>query len=144
MNGAVFLGIDVDRVRIERRLQSGYLDRLCANLDEAIEAVKSAQLHKQATSIALVGNAADVLPELVRRGVIPDIVTDQTSAHDTLNGYVPQQTSPSEDVLALRQSDPQEYVRRAVRSIAAHVRAMRDMQDRGAIAFEYGNNIRPG
>ncbi len=142
MNGAVFLGIDVDRVRIERRLQSGYLDRLCENLDEAIEAVKSAQVHKQATSIALVGNAADILPELVRRGFIPDIVTDQTSAHDTLNGYVPQRTSPAEDVLALRQSDPQEYVRRAVRSIATHVRAMRDMQDRRAIAFEYGNNIR--
>jgi urocanate hydratase len=142
MNGAVFLGIDVDKVRIERRLQSGYLDRLCANLDEAIAAVKSAQLHKQAVSMALVGNAADILPELVDRGVIPDIVTDQTSAHDTLNGYVPQRISPSEDVLSLRQTDPEEYVRRAVLSIAFHVRAMRDMQDRGAIAFEYGNNIR--
>ncbi len=142
MNGAVFLGVDVDRRRIEKRLQTGYLDRLCADLDEALAAVKEAQAKRQAFSVAIVGNMADVLPELVRRGISPDIVTDQTSAHDTLNGYVPQQAMPGEDLAALRQYNPEEYVRRSVRSIAVHVRAMRMLQDRGAIVFEYGNNLR--
>ncbi|CAN5145911.1 urocanate hydratase [soil metagenome] len=142
MCGAVFLGIEVDAQRIERRVQSRYLDQMCLGIDEAIAAVKEARAKKQAVSIGLVGNAADILPELVRRGLIPDIVTDQTSAHDTLNGYVPQRLTPDEDVFALRKTAPSEYVRRAVESIAIHVRALRDMQDRGAIAFEYGNNIR--
>ena len=142
MNGAVFLGVDVDRRRIEKRLQTGYLDRFCSNLDEALSAVTEAQAKRQAYSVAVVGNMADVLPELVRRGITPDIVTDQTSAHDTLNGYVPQQAMPGEDLIALRQLNPDEYLRRSVRSIAAHVRAMRILQDRGAIVFEYGNNLR--
>ncbi len=142
MNSAVFLGVDVDRRRIEKRLQTGYLDRLCSNLDEALSAVKEAQAKRQAFSVAVVGNIADVLPELVRRGITPDIVTDQTSAHDTLNGYVPQQAIPGEDLIALRQLNPDEYVHRSARSIAVHVRAMRMLQDRGAIVFEYGNNLR--
>jgi urocanate hydratase len=142
MNGAVFLGVDVDRRRIEKRLQTGYLDRLCSTLDEALAAVKEAQAKRQTFSVAIVGNIADVLPELVRRGITPDIVTDQTSAHDTLNGYVPQQALPSEDLIALRQLKPEEYVRRSVRSITMHVRAMRMLQDRGAVVFEYGNNLR--
>ena len=119
MNGAVFLGVDVDRQRIEKRLQTGYLDRLCPNLEEALVVVREAQAKRQALSVAVVGNAADILPELVRLGVTPDIVTDQTSAHDTLNGYVPQKKTPDEDVVALRQLDPDEYVRWSVRSIAA-------------------------
>ena len=142
MNGAVFLGVDVDRRRIERRLETGYLDRVCTNLDEALSIVKDAQAEHRAYSVALVGNIANVLPELVRRSITPDVVTDQTSAHDTLNGYVPQQKTPGEDLFALRQSNPEEYVRRSVRSIAEHVRAMRTLQDRGAIVFEYGNNLR--
>lgn len=142
MNGAVFLGVDVDRRRIERRLETGYLDRVCANLDQALAAVREAQAKRQPFSVAIEANIADVMPELVRRGVKVDIVTDQTSAHDTLNGYVPQAQAPGEDLIALRQSDPDEYVRRAVRSIAVHVRAMRELQERGTIAFDYGNNLR--
>lgn len=142
MNGAVFLGVDVDRRRIERRLETGYLDRICANLDEALAAVYEAQAKRQAYSVAIVANVADIMPELVRRSVEVDIVTDQTSAHDTLNGYVPQVKFPGEDVVALRQSDPDEYVRRSVHSIAQHVQAMRALQDSGAIVFEYGNNLR--
>jgi urocanate hydratase len=142
MAGAVFLGVDVDRRRIEKRLQTGYLDRVYINLEEALAAVREAQEQRRAFSVGVVGNVADVLPDLVRRGVTPDIVTDQTSAHDTLNGYVPQLREPGEDLAALRQSNPEEYVRRALASINAHVRAMRDLQDRGAIVFEYGNNLR--
>ena len=142
MAGAVLLGVDVDRRRIDKRLQTGYLDRMCTGLEEALAAVKEAQAQRRAFSVGLVGNVADVLPELVRRGVTPDIVTDQTSAHDTLNGYVPQSLKPGEDLAGLRQSDPEEYVRRALGSIKEHVRAMRDLQDRGAIVFEYGNNLR--
>src|SRR5437868_7118406 len=142
MNGASFLGVDVNPARIERRLQTGYLDRMSTRLDEAIGLVQEAKQQGRALSVGLVGNAADVLPELVRRGVVPDVLTDQTSAHDTLNGYVPSKHSPDEDLDALRRDDPEEYVRRARASIARHVQAMLEMQRRGAIAFEYGNNIR--
>jgi urocanate hydratase len=141
-NGAAFLGIDVDRARIERRRETGYLDVMAGGLDEAIHLVQAAKQQRRALSVGLVGNAVDVLPELVRRGLTPDILTDQTSAHDTLNGYVPVSRYPGEDLDALRQSDPAEYEGRALKSIADHVRAMLHMQERGAVTFEYGNNIR--
>jgi urocanate hydratase len=142
MNGAAFLGVDVNPERIERRLHTSYLDRMCWDLDEALGLVTQAKTTKQALSVGLVGNAADIVPELVRRGVVPDVLTDQTSAHDTLNGYVPLARSADEDLDALRRDEPEEYVRRAVESIAIHVRAMLELQRRGAIAFDYGNNIR--
>jgi urocanate hydratase len=142
MNGAAFLGIDVDPARIARRLQTGYIDRLARNLDEALERLLEAKSRKQPLSIALVGNAAEVIPELAKRGVVPDVLTDQTSAHDTLNGYVPIASFPGEDVLALRRDKPAEYVRRALESIGLHVQAMLELQRQGAVTFDYGNNIR--
>jgi urocanate hydratase len=142
MNGAAFLGVEVNPGRIERRLQSGYLDCTSGNLDEALHLVLEAKQKRQALSVGLVGNAAEVMPALLRRGVVPDVLTDQTSAHDTLNGYVPVKHSPEEDLDALRADDPEQYVRRALESIAVHVRALLELQRRGAVAFEYGNNIR--
>jgi urocanate hydratase len=141
MNGAAFLGVEVDRKRIERRLQTGYLDMMTDNLDEALEIVLKAKEKKEAISVGLVGNAADVLPEILKRGIIPDIVTDQTSAHDTLNGYVPKGI-PYEEALELRKKDPQKYIQMAKRSIVEHVKAMLEFKRRGAIVFDYGNNIR--
>jgi len=141
MNGASFLGVEVDRKRIERRLQTGYLDKMTDNLDEALEIVLKAKEKKEAISVGLVGNAADVLPEILRRGIIPDIVTDQTSAHDTLNGYVPNGI-PYEEALELRKKDPQKYIQMAKRSIVEHVKAMLEFKRKGAIVFDYGNNIR--
>ncbi len=141
MNDAAFLGVEVDPSRIEKRLATGYCDKMTADLDEALGWVRGAMASKRGLSVGLVGNAAEVLPELVRRGVIPDVVTDQTSAHDMLNGYVPAGMSlPS--AAAMRATSPAEYVRWATASVVEHVRAMRAMQDRGSIAFDYGNNIR--
>jgi urocanate hydratase len=142
MNGAAFLGVEVNPARIERRLHTGYLDRMSRDLDEALALVLEAKQRRQALSVGLVGNAAAVMPELARRGIVPDVLTDQTSAHDTLNGYVPLERFPGEDLDALRQGDPQEYVCRALESIAVHMRAMLEMRQRGAVAFEYGNNLR--
>jgi urocanate hydratase len=142
MNGAAFLGVDVDPARIERRLHTGYLDRMTADLDEALALVLDAKKRRAALSVGLVGNAAEVLPELVRRGVVPDVLTDQTSAHDALNGYVPLKQSPDEDLDALRREAPEEYVRRALESMALHVEAMLELQRHGAVAFDYGNNLR--
>jgi len=142
MNGAAFLGVEVDPRRIEKRLHTGYVDRMTCHLDEALAWVLEAKEQRQALSVALVGNAAEVLPELVERGVNPDLLTDQTSAHDTLNGYVPVKQSPGDDLDELQRQHPAEYVRRAVASIGVHVRAMLDMQRRGAVTFDYGNNIR--
>jgi urocanate hydratase len=142
MNGAAFLGVEVNPERIERRLRTGYLDRISRNLDEALGLVQEARQERQALSVGLVGNAAEVMPELVRRGVTPDVLTDQTSAHDTLNGYVPLPRFPGEDLDALRRDDPEEYVRRALDSIALHMTALLEMQSRGAVTFEYGNNLR--
>src|SRR3989440_962842 len=133
MNGAAFLGVDVNPARIERRLQTGYLDRMSRDLDEALALLADAQRKHQALSVGLVGNAAAVMPELVRRGVVPDVLTDQTSAHDPLNGYVPLPRQPGEDLDALRQNDPKQYIARARESIAVHVRALRALQDRGAV-----------
>ncbi len=142
MNGAAFLGVEVNRERIERRLQTNYLDRQSDNLDEALGWLLDAKQRGQALSVGLLGNAAAVLPELLRRGVVPDVLTDQTSAHDTLNGYVPLMHSPGEDLARLRRDAPQEYIRRVVDSIGVQVRAMLELQARGAIVFDYGNNIR--
>jgi urocanate hydratase len=142
MNGAAFLGVDVNPARIERRLQTGYLDRMTGNLNEALEWVLEAKKKRRPLSVGLVGNAAEVMPELARRAVLPDVLTDQTSAHDTLNGYVPMKRTPDEDLDALRREHPDQYVRRAGESIAIHVRAMLDLQKQGAVTFDYGNNIR--
>ena len=141
MNDAAFLGIDIDESRIDKRVETGYCDRKTHSLDEALVWIREATNGKRALSVGLVGNAADVLPELVRRGITPDVLTDQTSAHDTLNGYVPRNLS-LDAAAALRQSDSAEYVRRANASIVEHVKAMLAMQERGAVTFDYGNNIR--
>jgi urocanate hydratase len=142
MNGAAFLGVEVDPQRIERRLQTKYLDRMTRNLDEALTWVLDAKERKVPLSVGLVGNAAAVMPELVRRGVTPDVLTDQTSAHDALNGYVPLTNSPNEDLTKLRHDDPQQYVSCAMASMALHMRALLDMRQRGAVTFDYGNNLR--
>ncbi|MFA6167538.1 MAG: urocanate hydratase [Gemmatimonadaceae bacterium] len=141
MNDAAFLGVEVDPARIEKRLATGYCDKMTADLDEALRWIRAAQGTKRGLSVGLVGNAAEVLPELVRRGVIPDVVTDQTSAHDMLNGYIPAGMS-LEEASILRTRSPDEYLDRAIASVVEHVRAMRAMQDKGSIAFDYGNNIR--
>jgi urocanate hydratase len=141
MNDGVFLGIDVDRSRIEKRLQSGYCDVLAEDLDDALRQCAKAQHEGKPLSVGVVGNCAEVLPELVRRGVAIDAVTDQTSAHDPLNGYVPIGYS-LEQAAELRASDPVEYVKLSMASMAIHVQAMLDLQRRGVVAFDYGNNIR--
>ncbi|HEY0931983.1 MAG TPA: urocanate hydratase [Gemmatimonas sp.] len=141
MHGAAVLGVEIDPTRIAKRIETRYCDRETTSLDEALAWLRDAQAQRVGLSVALLGNAADVLPELVRRGITPDVVTDQTSAHDMLVGYLPQGMTLAE-AAALRASDPSVYVARATASVVEHVRAMRTMQDRGAIAFDYGNNIR--
>jgi urocanate hydratase len=141
LNGAVFLGIDVDPERIERRVKTGYCDRMAQTLDEALAICDEALASKTALSVGLVGNCAEVLPELVRRGVKVDAVTDQTSAHDPLNGYVPDGLTLAE-ANDLRQTNRQEYVSRSMSAMAKHVDAMLALKRAGAIAFDYGNNIR--
>jgi urocanate hydratase len=141
MNGALFLGVEVDQARIEKRLQSGYCDKIATSLDEALALIDQARKKKEAVSVGLVGNCADVLPEMVKRGVVPDILTDQTSAHDALYGYVPNEMTLAE-ALQLRGQDPDQYIERSMRSMAVHVEAMLALQGRGAITFDYGNNIR--
>ncbi len=141
MQGAAALIVEIDESRIDKRLSTRYLDRKAASLDEALKLIASAVRGGEAISVGLLGNAAEVLPELVERGVNPDVLTDQTSAHDMLEGYVPA-GMPLTAAVALRQSDPQEYVRRATDSAVQHVAAMLEMQKRGAVTFDYGNNIR--
>jgi urocanate hydratase len=141
MNGAIFLGVEVDASRIEKRLQSGYCDKIARSLDEALALIEQARRGGRAESIGLVGNCADVLPELLGRDVVPDVLTDQTSAHDALNGYVPHGL-PLAEAIALRANDPDEYVKRSMQSMAVHVQAMLGLQKKGAITFDYGNNIR--
>jgi urocanate hydratase len=141
LNGAVFLGIEVDPSRIERRVMTGYCDRLALTLDEALDICEDAREQKRAVSVGLVGNCAEVLPEIVRRGIKVDAVTDQTSAHDPLNGYVPAGLS-LEDADELRRCDPSGYTERAMESMARHVEAMLALKRNGAVAFDYGNNIR--
>jgi urocanate hydratase len=141
MNGAVFLGIDVDPLRIQKRLDSGYIDAMVFSLDEAMPRIGTAMKNKEAVSIGLVGNCADVLPEMIRRGIIPDLLTDQTSAHDPINGYVPNGMF-MKDALALRASDPETYRAKSVAAMGIHVSAMLTMKKEGAVTFDYGNNIR--
>src|SRR3989338_4085068 len=141
MNGAVFMGVEVDPARIARRIKTKYVDFQTGSLDEALRMAKDFQKKGEAKSIALLGNAADIYPELVKRKVVPDLVTDQTSAHDTLNGYVPNGMS-LKDALTLRKENPKEYIQRATQSIVHHVEAMCTLQKMGAHVFDYGNNIR--
>jgi urocanate hydratase len=141
MNGGAALVVEVDRRRIARRLATRYVDEETSSLDEALARVAAWKRDRVARSVALVGNAADVLPELARRNIVPDVVTDQTSAHDPLNGYVPNGLE-FDEAERLRGSDPAEYQQRAFAAMGAHVRAMLDLQARGAVTFDYGNNIR--
>jgi urocanate hydratase len=141
MNGGVCIAIEVDPARIQRRLDTKYLDTMTDSLDVALQMAKQAKEEKKALSIGLVGNAAEVLPQLVDIGFIPDVLTDQTSAHDPLNGYIPARLT-LEEAAELRVRDPKQYVARAKQSIAEHVRAMLVMQKQGAVTFDYGNNIR--
>jgi len=141
MNEGVIIAVEVDRRRIERRLVTRYLDEASESLDDALARAREAQAAGRPLSIGLLGNAADVLPELVRRGVVPDLLTDQTSAHDPLNGYVPN-GMPYERALRLREKDPARYMAEARRSMAEHVRAMLALMREGAVTFDYGNNIR--
>jgi urocanate hydratase len=141
MTGAAFLGIDVDAERIKKRLKTGYCDFMVTTLDEALRILKNAVRKKENVSVGLVGNCADVIPELAERGVLPDILTDQTSAHDPLNGYVPNGMTFAE-ALELREGDPKGYQERSLDSMALHVEGMLRLQKMGAITFDYGNNIR--
>ncbi len=141
MNGAAILCVEVDAARIRKRLDTGYCDTMAESLDEALRLIESARGEGRALSVGLAGNCAEVLPELVRRGITPDLLTDQTSAHDPLNGYIPTGLT-LEQAAELRASDPRQYVGRALDSIAAHVEAMLALQRAGAVAFDYGNNIR--
>ncbi|TMD12937.1 MAG: urocanate hydratase [Chloroflexi bacterium] len=141
MNGGVALCVEVDATRVERRLRSGYLDRASHSLDEALRWAEEARSRGQALSIGVSGNAAEVYPELVRRGFQPDVVTDQTSAHDPLRGYIPSPLSAAE-AEDLRQRDPEEYLEMVKHSLRAHVGAMLEFRRRGAEVFDYGNNLR--
>lgn len=141
MNGASCLAIEVDKVRLQKRIDTGYLDIIAENMDQAFELVLKAKQNKEALSVGLVANAADVLPELIKQNIIPDVLTDQTSAHDTLNGYVPMGMS-LEKALQLRKANPDEYIRKAKTTIVEHVKAMLQLQKLGSITFDYGNNIR--
>ncbi|MDF9297971.1 urocanate hydratase [Geobacillus stearothermophilus] len=141
MNGGVCLAVEIDPARIQRRLDTKYLDTMTDSLEAALAMAKRAKEEKKALSIGLVGNAAEVLPRLVEMGFVPDVLTDQTSAHDPLNGYIPAGLTLDE-AAELRARDPKQYIARAKQSIAAHVRAMLAMQKQGAVTFDYGNNIR--
>ena len=141
MNGGAFLGIDVDAERIKRRVKTGYCQVMVNDLDEALRILKNAVRKREPASVGLVGNCADLIPALAKRGVVPDLLTDQTSAHDPVGGYVPRGVT-LEQAAELRRRDPEEYRNRAMESIASHVRGMLDLQKLGAVTFDYGNNIR--
>jgi urocanate hydratase len=141
MNEGVFLGVEVDSARIKRRIETGYLDVMVDRLEDALILALGAKEKGIPKSIGLVGNAAEIHPEIVKRGVVPDLVTDQTSAHDSLNGYIPAGFSLDE-AKELRRKDPQTYIRRAMESMGVHVQAMLEFQKKGSIVFDYGNNIR--
>jgi urocanate hydratase len=141
MNEGVCLDVEVDRSRVEKRLKTGYCDVMTASLDEALGMVAEATARGIPKSIGLVANAADTHPEILKRGVVPDVVTDQTSAHDPLQGYVPNGMT-YEAALELRKKDPGEYVKRSMKAMAVHVRAILGLRDRGSVAFDYGNNLR--
>jgi urocanate hydratase len=141
MNEGVGLIVEVNPAKIERRIKTGYLDTWTDSLEEALELVLSHKERGEPLSVGLLGNAADVYPELVRRGIVPDVVTDQTAAHDELNGYVPAGL-PFEEALELRKADPERYIKMAYESMVRHVRAMIEFKRKGAVVFDYGNNIR--
>ena len=141
MNDGVNITVEVDPHRIQRRLDTGYVDMRCDTLDEAIKLALDAQESGKPLSIGLLGNCADIFPEFVKRGIVPEIVTDQTSAHDELSGYVPHGLSYN-DALELRESNPEEYIRKAYHSMAVHCQAMLDLQKMGSVTFDYGNNLR--
>lgn len=141
MNGGVAIVVEVDPKRIEKRIATRYCQVSTDSIDEALRLAKEAQEKGEALSIGLLGNAAEVLPEFVKRGITPDVVTDQTSAHDPLNGYIPLGYSV-EDAAMLRAEDPDRYIRLSKESMGAHVQAMLDLKERGAVTFDYGNNIR--
>jgi urocanate hydratase len=141
MNGAAFLGIDVDPERIKRRVKTGYCDVMVNSLDEALRILKNAVRKGEAASVGLVGNCADLIPEMAKRGVVPDLLTDQTSAHDPIGGYVPNGMTLAA-AQELRKSDPAEYKKRSMTAMAQHVQGMLDLQKLGAVTFDYGNNIR--
>jgi urocanate hydratase len=141
MNEGVCLVAEVDRTRIERRLATRYLDRVAPDIPTAVEQALAARDRREAVSIAVEANAIDLLDHLVATGLVPDVLTDQTSAHDALQGYVPRGL-PFEEALRLRREDPREYVARSMASMAAHIRAMLALQERGAVTFDYGNNLR--
>ena len=141
MNNGVYLGIEVDKDRIQKRIDTKYLDIMSEDIDEALKLIMDAKEKGKALSVGLVGNCADVLPELLRRNIIPDVLTDQTSAHDELNGYIPNGMT-YEQALKLRKDNPQKYKELSLQSIVVHVQAMLEMQKRGSITFDYGNNIR--
>ncbi|HUK30366.1 MAG TPA: urocanate hydratase [Candidatus Acidoferrum sp.] len=141
LNGGAFLGIDVDPERIKKRLRTGYCEVMVNDLDEALRILKNAVRKREATSVGLVGNCAEIIPELAKRGVVPDLLTDQTSAHDPLNGYIPKGLT-TEQAAELRKRNPDEYQDRALDSIAEHVQGMLALQKLGAVTFDYGNNIR--
>jgi urocanate hydratase len=141
LNEGVFLGVEVDPARMKRRLETGYLDVTVDRLEDALILALGAKEKGVAKSIGLVGNAAEIHPEIVKRGIVPDLVTDQTSAHDALKGYVPAGLTLDE-ALELRRKEPQTYIRRSMESMAVHVRAMLEFQKKGSVVFDYGNNIR--
>lgn len=141
MNGGVAIVVEIDPERIEKRITTRYCQVSTADFDEALRLAKDAQEKGEALSIALLGNAAEILPEFVRRGIVPDVVTDQTSAHDPLNGYIPLGYTLDE-AAQLREKDPKRYIQLAKESMGVHVKAMLDLQERGSVVFDYGNNIR--
>ena len=141
MNDAAILVVEVDPKRIERRVETRYCDRMTFDLTEALDWIRESTASGKALSVGLVGNCAEVLPELLRRGIVPDVVTDQTSAHDELNGYVPAGLS-LEAAADLRSKDPKEYIRRSLASMRVHCEAMVELMGKGAITFDYGNNLR--
>ncbi|HUG44469.1 MAG TPA: urocanate hydratase [Acidobacteriota bacterium] len=141
MNGAAFLGVEVDESRIRRRIETGYCDRMASNLDEALEWVLEAARQERPLSVALLGNIAEALPELAARGATPDVLTDQTSAHDLLIGYIPAGHT-LEEAARRRKADPAGYEEAVLDSMARHVKAMLELKNRGAVAFDYGNNLR--
>jgi urocanate hydratase len=141
MNEGVNITIEVDPHRIQRRFETKYLDTSTANLDEALQLAQDAKEKGKALSIGLLGNCADILPEIVKRGIVPEVVTDQTSAHDELNGYIPNGISLKE-ALAMRKSNPEKYITMSYQSMADHCSAMLDLQKMGSVTFDYGNNLR--
>ncbi|MFA7288625.1 MAG: urocanate hydratase [Melioribacteraceae bacterium] len=141
MNGAAFLGIDVDESRLQKRIDTGYLDVVTKDFDQAMQLVLEAKEAGKALSVGLVGNAADVLPRMINENIIPDVLTDQTSAHDMLNGYVPMGMN-LQDALVLRKENSEEYIANARTTVVIHMNALLEMQKKGAITFDYGNNIR--